>query len=93
MLGCRPICTLLEQHQLQGSSESSTILYSTRQFQHLVGRLLYLTITRSEILYATSILSQFVTTQSNSLGYCGANFVLSQRISQVKIFYLASVAP
>ncbi|PKI43274.1 hypothetical protein CRG98_036360 [Punica granatum] len=59
MLDSRPSEFPMEQnHRL--SSESSTLLDDPGQYRRLVGRLLYLTITRPDLTYSVQILLQFM---------------------------------
>ncbi|PKI48793.1 hypothetical protein CRG98_030835 [Punica granatum] len=59
MLGSRPAYfTMEQQHQL--SNDSGDPIPDPRQYRRLIGRLLYLTITRPELNYPIHILSQFL---------------------------------
>ncbi|PKI39757.1 hypothetical protein CRG98_039802 [Punica granatum] len=59
MLGSRPAYFPMEQqHQL--SQDSGDQISDPGQYRHLIGRLLYLTITRPELCYPVHILSQFL---------------------------------
>uniref|UniRef100_A0A151UIU1 Retrovirus-related Pol polyprotein from transposon TNT 1-94 n=1 Tax=Cajanus cajan TaxID=3821 RepID=A0A151UIU1_CAJCA len=59
MLACKPSPFPLEQnHKL---ALDSGLLYSDRsRYRRLVGRLIYLTITRPEITHSMHVLSQFM---------------------------------
>ncbi|GAA0153319.1 transmembrane signal receptor [Lithospermum erythrorhizon] len=61
MLGCKPIDTPMEQHHqlVQASGPSLT---NPEAYRRLVGRLVYLTITRLELSYAVHTLAQFLST-------------------------------
>lgn len=59
--GCRPSAFPIEQkHKLQADCDGS--LVDASRYRRLVGRLLYLTVTRPDITYAVNILRQFVST-------------------------------
>ncbi|XP_042988864.1 uncharacterized mitochondrial protein AtMg00810-like [Carya illinoinensis] len=59
LLGCKPANTPIElNHKL--SHSPSDLLKDPTSYRMLIGRLIYLTITRPDISYAVSILSQFM---------------------------------
>jgi hypothetical protein len=59
MIGAKPCCFPMEQnHQL--TSDSGTLLPDPSEYRRLIGRLIYLTITRPDITYPVQILSQFM---------------------------------
>lgn len=58
MLGCRPAATPIEQN-LRLSKDVGTPV-NRENYQRLVGRLIYLSHTRSDIAYAVSVVSQFM---------------------------------
>ncbi|KAK3043854.1 hypothetical protein RJ639_000553 [Escallonia herrerae] len=59
LTGCKSASFLMEQqHKL--SNESGEICKNPEEYRRLVGRLLYLNITRPDISYAVHILSQFM---------------------------------
>lgn len=59
LLGSKPVSFLMEQnHRL--ASDDSTLLDDLSAYCRLVGRLIYLTITRPELYYSVHILSQFM---------------------------------
>ncbi|GLT39324.1 hypothetical protein SLA2020_135220 [Shorea laevis] len=59
MIGARPSAFPMEQHH-HLNSESGEPLPDPSQYRRLVGRLLYLTITRPDICYSVGILTQFM---------------------------------
>ncbi|WRX26121.1 Reverse transcriptase [Theobroma cacao] len=59
MMGSKPVAFPMEQHH-QLIAGSGKPCEDPGQYWHLVGRLLYLTITRPDISYAVHILSQFM---------------------------------
>lgn len=61
MLGCRTSKTPMEQN-VKFSAEEGEILHDPSIYRRLIGRLIYLTITRSDILFAVNTLSQFMQT-------------------------------
>lgn len=68
-----PIELSVKFNKNSGESVSDPILYST-----LVGRLIYLTTTRSDISYAIQIVGQFMSDfMSSSLEYCSSHGSLS----------------
>ena len=59
LIGCKPMGTPIEQNHRLGHANG--VFYShPEKYRKLVGRLLYLTITRPDITYAVHVLSQFV---------------------------------
>ncbi|PKI33311.1 hypothetical protein CRG98_046299 [Punica granatum] len=54
------------EHNHRLSSESGTLLDDPGQYRQLVGRLLYLTITRPDLTYSIQILSQFMSAPRQS---------------------------
>jgi hypothetical protein len=59
MLGARP-CSFPMEQQHKLSTDSGPSLPDPAQYRRLVGRLLYLTITRPDICYSVNILNQFM---------------------------------
>ncbi|XP_074266144.1 uncharacterized protein LOC141588612 [Silene latifolia] len=59
LLGCKPAPTPLEQHHQLGSSMSK-LLPDAAPYRRLVGRLVYLAVTRLDLSYAVHILSRFM---------------------------------
>lgn len=59
MLGCKPSSFPMEQrHRL--CNDSGAPFPQPERYRHLMGRLIYLTITRPELCYSVHILSQFL---------------------------------
>lgn len=57
LLGCKPVSTPMEQnHKLLG--DKGPLYKDPEKFRRVVGRLVYLTITRPELSYAVHVLSQ-----------------------------------
>jgi hypothetical protein len=59
LLASKPVSLLIEQN-LKLSKDEGTLLSDSTSYRRLVGRLLYLTITRPDIAYSVQILSQFM---------------------------------
>lgn len=59
--GCRPASTPMEQH-LKLTADSGEPLSDPSPYRRLIGRLIYLTISRPDITFAVNLLSQFMQT-------------------------------
>lgn len=59
LLGSKPIATPMEMHH-KLALDSSPFLQEPEKYRRLVGRLIYLSITRPDISYSVHILSQFM---------------------------------
>ena len=59
MLGCKPIDTPIEQNHKNFHSANTTSTDKGR-YQRLVGKLIYLSHTRSDIAYVVNVVSQFM---------------------------------
>jgi hypothetical protein len=57
--GARPASFPMEQ-DLKLNNENGDLLHNSASYQRLVGRLIYLTVTRPDIVYPVNILSQFM---------------------------------
>ncbi|XP_071727352.1 uncharacterized mitochondrial protein AtMg00810-like [Rutidosis leptorrhynchoides] len=62
MLGCKPANTPIESNLCVSCdpSEKDPLLSNITEYQKLIGRLIYLTLTRPDISYAVQVLSQFM---------------------------------
>ncbi|XP_071708189.1 uncharacterized protein [Rutidosis leptorrhynchoides] len=62
MLGCKPANTPIESNLYVACdpSEKDPLLSNITEYQKLIGRLIYLTLTRPDISYAVQVLSQFM---------------------------------
>ncbi|KAL4580545.1 hypothetical protein LXL04_016743 [Taraxacum kok-saghyz] len=62
MLGCKPVSTPLETNLVidRVFDTNDTYLDNITDFQKLIGKLIYLTITRPDISYSVQVLSQFM---------------------------------
>lgn len=59
MVGCKPCLTPIEaNHKLK--EDDSERLIDAGRYQRLVGRLIYLSLTRPDITYAVGVISQFM---------------------------------
>ena len=58
MLGCRPAATPIEQNYHLMIDDGTPI--DRKRYRRLVGRLIYLSHTRSDITFAVSIVSQYM---------------------------------
>lgn len=60
MLGCKPSSTPMDSSMRLHQNDSSALLDDPLSYRRLVGRLIYLTSTRPDIVFATQQLSQFM---------------------------------
>lgn len=69
MLGCKPVNTPLETNLVinrDNDQNNDSLLDNITEFQKLIGKLIYLTITRPNITYSVQVLSQFMHKPRNS---------------------------
>lgn len=57
--GAKPVCFPMEQH-LKLTNTDGELLHNSASYRRLIGRLIYLTVTRPDIVYTVNILSQFM---------------------------------
>ena len=65
ILGCKPVKIPME-HNSRLSKDAGDYLVDPSIYRRLIGRLLYLTITRPDISYPVQVLSQFMDKPSQS---------------------------
>lgn len=65
LLDVKPSFIPMEQHHTLLADETSPFLNNITTYRQLVGRLIYLTITRPDISYSVHILPQFVASHRN----------------------------
>jgi hypothetical protein len=61
MMGCKPISIPLEQN-VKLSADEGDLVEDTIMYRHIVGSLIYMTITRPDLNYAVGMVSQFMQT-------------------------------
>jgi hypothetical protein len=61
MIGCKPILIPLEQNVKLSANENDFVEDST-MYRHIVGSLIYMTITRPDLNYVVRMVSQFMQT-------------------------------
>jgi hypothetical protein len=59
MMGCKPISIPLEQNVKLNANEGN-LVEDTTMYKHIVGSLIYMTITRPNLNYAVGMVSQFM---------------------------------
>jgi hypothetical protein len=59
MIGCKPISIPLEQNVKLNANEGD-LMEDTIMYRHIVGSLIYMTITRPDLNYAVGMVSQFM---------------------------------
>jgi hypothetical protein len=61
MMGCKPISISLEQN-VKLSANEGDLVEDTTMYRHIVGSLIYMTITRPDLSYAVGVVNQFMQT-------------------------------
>jgi hypothetical protein len=61
MTGCKPISIPLEQNVKLNANEGD-LVEDTTMYRHIVGSLIYMTITRLDLSYVVGVVSQFMQT-------------------------------
>ncbi|BAU03366.1 hypothetical protein VIGAN_UM087700, partial [Vigna angularis var. angularis] len=69
MIDCRPIDSPMDPNQKLASSEGD-LFSDPERYRRLVGKLIYLTITRPDLSFAVGVVSQFM--QAPCLGHWNA---------------------
>jgi hypothetical protein len=64
MTGCKPISIPLEQN-VKLSADEGDLVENTIVYRHIVGNLIYMTITRLDLSYAVGTVNQFMQTPRN----------------------------
>jgi len=64
MTGCKPISIPLEQN-VKLSADEGDLVEDTTMYRHIVGSLIYMTITKLDLSYAVGVVSQFMQTPRN----------------------------
>ncbi|KAL8100716.1 hypothetical protein AgCh_032828 [Apium graveolens] len=66
LLDAKSSCIPMEQHHVLWGDTTSQFLINVSSYRRLVGRLIYLTITRPDLSYPVHVLAQFMTTARES---------------------------
>jgi len=61
MMGCKPISIPLEQN-VKLNADEGDLVEDTTMYRHIVGSLIYMTITRPNLNYVVRMVSQFMQT-------------------------------
>jgi hypothetical protein len=61
MTGCKPVSIPLEQN-VKLSVNEGDLVEDTTMYKHIVGSLIYMTITRPDLSYAVGVVNQFMQT-------------------------------
>jgi hypothetical protein len=61
MMSCKPISIPLEQN-VKLSADEGNLVEDTTMYRHIVGSLIYMTITRPDLSYAVGVVNQFMQT-------------------------------
>ena len=89
LVGAKPSCIPMEQHHALLAESASSLLSEVAPYRRLVGRLIYLTITRPDLSYPVHVLAQFMNAPREShwhaalkvvkylKGTCGQGLLLS----------------
>ena len=90
LLGCKPTSTPMEQnHQL--AADDGPLFADPSQYRRLVGRLVYLSISRPELCYSIHLLSQIMQNLVKLIGLLLFELFAFLKDHQIKVFFFASM--
>lgn len=85
LLSTKPVLFSMEQnHRL--ALDDSTLFDNPSAYRHLVGRLIYLTITKPEFCYSIHIFSQFMNQPIMAIGWQHLGSCATLNLPMVKVF-------